>query len=173
MTLLLALSAWLAPGIGWTLPALGDTSGYHRLRQDTELSLLVQIEGDRWLAQLEVAGEGLTAGEPSFTLLSARVGAFLYRGGADVSISGGLGYAAAYTAKSEAECFNFGCDPFNGSGAAAVAGLQVRFPSASDVRGAVFLDLVLPLFDVYQIEYYAPTQAGGVGVVALGLRLFL
>lgn len=149
MTLLLALSVWIAPGIGWSFPALGDTGSYRRLKEDTELSLLVQVEGDLWLAQLEAAREGLTASQPGFTLLSARVGAFLSRAGVDISLSGGLGYAGGYTAKNQPDCVNAACDPLTG-GAVAVAGLALRFPSASRVRGAAFVDMAFPFFDVSQ-----------------------
>ena len=170
--LLLALSTWFAPGLAWTVPVPGEASSYHRLTQDTALSLLLEVDGGCWLAQGEVAVGGLNAGEPSFTLVAARAGAFLLRGAVDVSVSLGGGFMS-YGAKSVAECPNFGCDPFAGAGPAAVAEIAARFASSIPVRGGIFADMVVPLFNVHQTQYYAPSEVRAVGVFALGVRLFL
>jgi hypothetical protein len=161
----------VAPGASWTIPLSRHPLSYHGTRQDLAISLLAQLESPRWLAQAEISFGGLNASNPQFNLLAARIGFFLLRGEADVSLSMGAGYMT-YKADSYVECADFGCDKFHGSGVATVAEIAVRFTPDLPVRGALFLHAVVPLFDVIQTDY-GITEARAVGLVALGLRLFL
>ncbi|HEY5678220.1 MAG TPA: hypothetical protein VI356_06735 [Myxococcales bacterium] len=160
----------IAVGGSWAVP-LATPDGYHGTHQDTALSGLVQWEAQRFLVQLEVAGGGFWAANPQWLAISGRVGLFLGRA-PDVYVAVGPAFATE-NALSVAECPQFGCDPFNGSGAAVSAEIAVRLPRLGSVQPSLFGDVLIPLFQVHQDVYPAAQSADGVGLALFGLRLFL
>lgn len=162
----------VALGGAWVVP-LRSPDGFNGTRQDAGVSLLVQRESRRWLAQAEMAGSGVWAANPSFLAISGKLGLFVVRA-PDIWVALGLAYVTQ-RADSSAECFPpFNCDKLRGSGGAVTAELGARLFPQLAVEPAVFAQLLVPRFHVEQHDYVPAIQnTNAVGVVLFGMRLFL
>ena len=161
-------------GVGgaWSIPLNPDAPGSWRdgrARQDIAGALLLQPQWRQFFLQLELLGGGISAAQPEFFSGAVRAGVFLPMAPVRAYVALGAAWATM-SGKSGYECFNYGCDPKDGSGFAISGELGVQFPGWGEGALAPFVQILLPTFGVATTGYCCD-GGSSVQLLLVGARL--